>query len=71
MLLTQADLPHRRPVWEALSQLFLDTELDEADLEHIAAILAASPYTDGELSAIYHHEVTPVCRFNLGLIAGV
>lgn len=71
MLAARDDLPHRRPVWEALSRLFLDTELDETDLEHIAAILAASLYTDPELSAIYHREVRPVCRVNLWVVAGV
>lgn len=31
------DFNQRRPVWEALSELFLDNELDEHDRNRIAA----------------------------------
>ena len=37
------DLPNRRPVWEALSELFLDTEMSEPMREGLARGLAASP----------------------------
>lgn len=66
----QDDLEQRRPVWDALSTLFLDTQLDETDLACVAKILAQSPYTDAELAAIYHAEVEPVCRVNIGLAPG-
>jgi hypothetical protein len=66
----QADLHQRRPVWDALATLFLDTQLDAADFAFVATVLARSPYTDAELAAIYHAEVEPVCRVNIGMMAG-
>lgn len=66
----QNDLAQRRPVWEALSILFLDTELTAIDFAYAAKTLAASPYTDAELAAIYHAEVEPVCRSNIGWAPG-
>jgi hypothetical protein len=60
----------RRPVWEALSDLFLDTELDSRDLQGIAHILARSGYDDDELATILYYEVYPVCISNLVSTAG-
>lgn len=66
----QDDLEQRRPVWTALSVLFLDTELTEADFEALATVLAESRYTNEELAAIYHAEVYPVCRSNICMDPG-
>ena len=55
-----AELERRRPVWEALSRLFLDTELQPDDHRGIARVLAASGYADEELDAILRREVGPV-----------
>jgi len=63
------DLEHRVPVWEALSDLFLDTDTSFARTWRVA-ILAASPYSIGELQKILVDEVYPVCRSNLFSIAG-
>lgn len=63
-------LDERFPVWNALSDFFLDTELDSSDYDRIAGILAESPYSTEELRDILSFEVTPVCRFNLFSIAG-
>jgi hypothetical protein len=60
----------RAPVWNALSELFLDTELQSEDHERIAKILAASPYSDQKLEAILRFEVTPVLKANLMCVAG-
>jgi hypothetical protein len=61
---TEAELIDRRPVWAALSELFLDT--DTALLERaIAAELAASPYNISEVESILIHEVYPVCVWNV------
>jgi hypothetical protein len=59
----------RRPVWEALSTLFLDTDVALLR-EHRANVHAASPYTISEIEAILTDEVFPVCRWNLLSIAG-
>ena len=67
----RSDLPRRRPVWEALSDLFLDTELNEVTLRSIAKCLAESRYSDKEVHAILFREVYPVCIPNMHDVAGV
>ena len=64
------DLPARRPVWEALSELFLDTDVSDGRAWR-AQVLAESPYTLDELQAILQDEVGPVCQSNLLGVAGV
>lgn len=63
------ELAHRRPVWEALSDLFLDTDVSLARQWRVD-ILAASPYVEGELEFILIDEVYPVCKYNLLSVAG-
>lgn len=63
---THAD---RRTAWLALSDLYLDTEV-EAFHDAIAATLAGLPYTDAELEAILLQDVHPVLRWNLLGVAG-
>jgi len=65
------DLADRRPVWVALSTLFLDTDLTPDRLEEVAAVLAASPYSLEELRRIFFEEVRPVLERNLSTPAGV
>jgi hypothetical protein len=64
------DLLHRRPVWQALSSLFLDTDTS-LDRAWRARLLAESPYTMEQLQLILSDEVCPVCAFNLLSVAGV
>ncbi len=68
--LSGSDLERRRPVWLALSELFLDTSLTSADVNRIAANLARSPYAIDELQRILLWEVYPACRSNRLWIAG-
>lgn len=63
--------PARESVWLALSELWLDTELDESDFRAIAQTLAASGFTPDELEAIYRLEVAPVVWLNAWTTAGV
>ena len=65
----QSDLECRRPVWLALSDLFLDTDVNLLRAGNVCT-LAASPYTLDELDAILREEVYPACSFNLSLVAG-
>jgi len=58
------------PVWEALSDFFLDTELQEADYQRIASVLTCSSYTIAEIEEILRYEVYPALRWNLLAIAG-
>ncbi|MCD6048688.1 MAG: hypothetical protein K0Q55_91 [Verrucomicrobia bacterium] len=60
----------RLPVWDALSEFFLDTELDPEDHQRIAAVLARSPYSETELWEILRFEVYPPCHPNLLCVAG-
>lgn len=65
-----ADLARRRPVWQALSELFLDTEVD-ALLPSLAQRLAASAYSEAELDWILRRELQPLLQWNLFPAAGV
>jgi hypothetical protein len=56
-------LADRRPVWEALSELYLDTDTSLFET-WVADVLAASPYTVEELEGILIYEVRPVCLWN-------
>ena len=68
--LTADDLLLRAPVWEALSDFWLDTELQDFQFDHIACVIAASPYSIEEVIAIHNYEVAPAVSANLGSIAG-
>jgi hypothetical protein len=67
---SETELERRRPVWLALSELFLDTSLDSTDINRIAATLVASHYSLRDLDRILVREVYPACRGNLLSIAG-
>ena len=60
----------RFPVWEALSEFFLDTELQDHDHDRIATTLAASRYSTIEIKDILDYEVSPACKWNLYSVAG-
>ena len=66
---TTKDLNHRRAVWEALSDLFLDTDDPPARSLRIG-VLATSPYSLDQLEKILIDEVYPVCRPNRSSVAG-
>ena len=70
MTASDSVIEERIPVWNALSEFFLDTELHHTDRERIATVLAASPYSEEKLEEILRFEVTPVLRANLFSIAG-
>jgi hypothetical protein len=65
----EEDLNARRPVWEALSTLFLDTDTSLLR-DHRSAVLARSPYSVAELEEILSDEVFPICSWNLLSVAG-
>lgn len=64
------DVRNRRPVWEALSELFLDTELQPVDFDRLGRALAASAYTLDGIEEILYGEVYPICIWNLRCVAG-
>ncbi|BBM82293.1 DUF7079 family protein [Candidatus Uabimicrobium amorphum] len=62
-------MEERLPVWKAIADLFLDTEI-ELLYEPIAQVLANSPYDLRTLNHIYTYEVAPVYHVNLLSVAG-
>lgn len=58
------------PVWTALSELFLDTELADSDLRRIAAVLRGSGCDVAEVEAILRTQVLPAFGANLLTTAG-
>jgi len=63
------DLDNRRPVWDALSSLFLDTDTSLSRGWRVR-LLASSLYSLEQLESILVDEVYPICRWNLLSIAG-
>lgn len=64
------ELERRRPVWEAISAIFLDTEIDDAWREQIVNTLRSSGYSESELDNILWAELCPVLHTNLLSFAG-
>ena len=71
MIDPQIDMTRRRPVWKAISNLFLDDELDERVYRNVAQTIEDSAYSPSEIDAILWDEVFPILEFNLRAIAGV
>jgi hypothetical protein len=60
----------RKPIWIALSHLYLDTELQDYDFKYIAKIFLESPYSLDEIKAINKREVFPILHKNVLGVAG-
>src|SRR4051794_32799035 len=67
--MTPEEIAIRRPVWVALSDLFLDTDV-RLYFAYSARALAQSPFTMDQLDSIFEEEVSPVVAVNLCSIAG-
>ena len=63
------DLENRRPVWDALSTLFLDTDTSLSRSWRVK-VLSESVYSLEEIEQILFDDVYPVCAPNLRSIAG-
>lgn len=66
----QDDLPRRRIVWNALSELYLDTELDRSDHRRIAREIRRAGYTVDEADQVLFAELHGVLIWNLWIVAG-
>ena len=62
---TEAQVEERLPVWKALSEFFLDTDLQPKELEQIAQSLAATNYSEQRLEEFLNFEVCVACRWNI------
>jgi hypothetical protein len=69
-MLTDEQLQRRKPLWSALSELWLDTEVSRYDIQSIAEAATVSGYDIVELNEIYLYEVAPVVFVNLLVPAG-
>lgn len=67
--LTPEDVVRRRPVWEAMSDVFLDTET-RWFFPRIAQVMVDSGLAWEELDAIWRDEIYPECKHNLLQVAG-
>lgn len=65
------NIEQRQPIWIALSDFYLDTELDDAALRNIAFTIIDSTYTFDEVKRINKYEVFPILQTNLLSVAGV
>lgn len=64
------NIEERKPIWIALSDFYLDTELQDYDIKHIATAIRESPYTLEEVKEIDKQEIFPVLYSNLLYAAG-
>ena len=69
MLPPEEDVADRTPVWDALQDLFMDTESEDS-YGFIARRCADSKYALEDLERILFNEVFPALSFNLLSIAG-
>ncbi|HSF11437.1 MAG TPA: hypothetical protein VLA50_00555 [Erythrobacter sp.] len=68
--LSDAEIARRLPVWTALSELFLDQELQPSDYRRIAAVIDQSGYSPVEAEKMLRNEVAPAFVVNLWSVAG-
>ncbi|CAO3440566.1 DUF7079 family protein [Azospirillum endophyticum] len=64
MHFSQSELENRRPVWDALSSMYLDTDVSSSRDWRIQ-VLSASPYSLDQMDSILRDEVHPACLPNL------
>lgn len=64
------NIEQRRPIWLALSEFYLDTELQGSQLRQIAFTILDSPYSFDEVKSINKYEVFPILQSNLLSPAG-
>jgi hypothetical protein len=70
LLNAELDKKNRAPVWWAMSELFLDSELDGSDFVYMAKRCAPTQYTNKNFEHILLKEVFPAFHENLIAVAG-
>ncbi|WP_156796086.1 DUF7079 family protein [Brevundimonas subvibrioides] len=68
--LSPEETARRAPLWVALSDLFLDTEIQAVHYEGILKAARSGGFEPNEVIGILNEEVAPVLGFNLMQIAG-
>jgi hypothetical protein len=69
-LLSDEELVQRWPLWEALADFWLDNDLQDFQLDHVARAIAESPFTMSQVKRIHDYEVAPAVSANLASVAG-
>ncbi|MFY0654680.1 MAG: hypothetical protein JXQ96_21785, partial [Cyclobacteriaceae bacterium] len=64
------EIEKRKPVWLAISEFYLDTELETDDALRIRETFRNSGYSLSELKNIDFYEVKPIVGMNLWSTAG-
>lgn len=64
------NIEERKPIWIALSDFYLDTELQEFHFRHIAFKIIESPYSFEKVKEINKYEIFPVLQSNFLSVAG-
>ncbi|MES2543545.1 MAG: hypothetical protein V4548_01575 [Bacteroidota bacterium] len=70
MKIKEVNIEERKPIWIALSNFYLDTELEDNNFKYIALNIIDSPYSLKEVKCINKYEVFPVLNGNLLSVAG-
>lgn len=65
-----AEFKRRIPIWMALSDFYLDTELQEHNFLYIAKVIRKSGFSISEVKKIDKYEIFPVLQPNLLSVAG-
>lgn len=65
------EIKRRKVLWSAFSDLWLDNEVQQYTIDHIALKMKQSGYSLAELKHIYQHEVAPAVYRNLLVVTGV
>jgi len=66
----EINIKDKTPIWIALSEFYLDTELDQTDFKIIAKAIHKSPFSLEEAKQINKYEVFPVLQLNRLIITG-
>jgi hypothetical protein len=69
-ILSEDEIAARMPLWCALSDLFLDTQMQRQDYEAIARAAREGGFSVEQVRDIFEHEVFPALAFNLMSVAG-
>jgi hypothetical protein len=70
VVIDETEIERQKPVWAAISESWLDTELTQDNLQRIAEVMKRSSYSVPQLRDIYLFEVAPVVFPNLVAVAG-
>jgi hypothetical protein len=64
------EIERRRPVWIALSDLWLDNEIDEDWAKQIAEVVVSSGFTEATINDVFFNELAPFLGLNHLVVAG-